>query len=238
VRYWLVMPAAGSGRRFGGETPKQYLPLAGACVIEHALAPFLADARCRGILIALDASDRWFVGLRSLAEDSRVQRVPGGQRRCDSVRNGLAAIAGEASDWVLVHDAARPCLPAEDLQRLLLELQEDPVGGLLAVPLTDTLKRSASVADSAGGLMSVRVAETPARSGVWRALTPQMFRLGMLRAALAAAQASGREPTDESQAIEWLGHAPRLVAGSAGNIKITTPADLALAAAWLAQERQ
>src|SRR5688500_18523898 len=150
MRYWLVMPAAGSGRRFGGDTPKQYLQLAGACVIEHALAPFLGDAGCQGIVIAVDATDRWIDGLTALSADSRVQRVTGGQRRCDSVRNALDAIAGEVSDWVLVHDAARPCLPTEDLQRLIAELQEDPVGGLLAVPLTDTLKRAASGAGGAG----------------------------------------------------------------------------------------
>jgi 2-C-methyl-D-erythritol 4-phosphate cytidylyltransferase len=238
VRYWLVMPAAGTGRRFGGETPKQYLQLSGACVIEHALAPFLADARCQGIVIAVDAADRWIGALRSVSADSRVQFVTGGQRRCDSVHRALDAIAGESSDWVLVHDAARPCLRAADLDRLIDELQEDPVGGLLAVPLTDTLKRTAVDTGSGADGAPVRVVETPARSGIWRALTPQMFRLGTLRRALDSAEESRREPTDESQAIEWLGHAPRLVAGSAGNIKITTAADLRLAAAWLAQEKQ
>lgn len=229
VRYWLIVPAAGSGSRFGSHTPKQFLPLAGAAVIEHALAPFLADPGCHGIIVALDAaSSGCFADLR-VATDPRVRQVAGGARRCDSVRNALAEITGEDSQWVLVHDAARPCIAREDIARLLQEVADDPVGGLLATPLADTVKRA-----DAGQ----RVAETPPRAGLWRALTPQMFRLGMLRTALAAAQAGGREPTDESQAIEWLGFAPRLVAGDPGNIKLTTAADLKLAASWLAQENR
>jgi 2-C-methyl-D-erythritol 4-phosphate cytidylyltransferase len=229
LRYWLIMPAAGSGSRFGSQTPKQFLPLAGAAVIEHALAPFLADPGCNGIIVALDeTSGGCFAGLR-IATDARVRQVAGGARRCDSVRNALAVITGEDSQWVLVHDAARPCITREDIARLLKEVADDPVGGLLATPLADTIKR-ADVAQ--------RVVDTPPRAGLWRALTPQMFRLGMLRTALAAAAAGGREPTDEAQAIEWLGFAPRLVAGDPGNIKLTTPADLKLAASWLAQENR
>jgi 2-C-methyl-D-erythritol 4-phosphate cytidylyltransferase len=229
VRYWLIMPAAGSGSRFGSATPKQFLPLAGAAVIEHALAPFLADERCSGIVVALDDASAGLFAALPVATDSRVRRVAGGARRCDSVRHALAAIAGEDADWVLVHDAARPCISSADLKQLLVDLADDPVGGLLATPLADTIKRS-----DAGQ----RVVETPPRAGLWRALTPQMFRLGMLRTALAAAEAGGREPTDESQAMEWLGFAPRLVAGDPGNIKITTAADLKLAATWLAQENR
>jgi 2-C-methyl-D-erythritol 4-phosphate cytidylyltransferase len=227
LRYWLIMPAAGSGSRFGSQTPKQFLPLAGGAVIEHALAPFLADPGCNGIIVALDETfGRCFADLR-VATDARVRQVAGGARRCDSVRNALAAITGEDSQWVLVHDAARPCIAREDIARLLKEVADDPVGGLLATPVADTIKR----ADVAR-----RVVDTPPRAGLWRALTPQMFRLGMLRTALANAEADGREPTDESQAIEWLGFAPRLVAGDPGNIKVTTAADLKLAASWLAQE--
>jgi 2-C-methyl-D-erythritol 4-phosphate cytidylyltransferase len=234
VRYWLVMPAAGSGRRFGGDVPKQYLPLAGATVLVHALAPFLADPRCQGIYVAVDAADAQFATLPA-ADDARVHRVPGGARRCDSVRNALAAVAGADADWVLVHDAARPCLPRADLDRLLQTLQADEVGGLLATPLADTLKLAEAGAADGG---APRVSGTPSRAGMWRALTPQMFRLGTLRRALAAAEAAGRAPTDEAQAIEWLGLAPRLVAGSPGNLKITTPDDLRLAATWLARENQ
>lgn len=218
------MPAAGSGRRFGGAVPKQYLPLAGRSVIEHALAPFLADARCRGLVVALDEADATFETLPP-AREARVRRVQGGARRCDSVANGLQAINDGDESWVLVHDAARPCITRAEVDALLAGCASDAVGGLLAAPLADTLKR---------GDDAQRVVETPSRNGLWRALTPQMFRLGLLRRALQAAQAAGREPTDEAQAVEWLGDTPRLIAGSAGNLKITTAADLALAAALLA----
>lgn len=219
------MPAAGHGRRFGGSAPKQYQRVAGHAVIEHALAPFLADPRCRGVLVALDAADRIFQTLPA-ARQPRLRPVQGGARRCDSVRNALEAIADDDQSWVLVHDAARPCVSAADINALLADCAGDPVGGLLAAPVTDTLKRASE---------SQRVLKSPPREGLWRALTPQMFRLGLLRRALQAAHESGREPTDEAQAIEWLGEAPRLVAGDAANIKITTAADLALAAALLAQ---
>jgi 2-C-methyl-D-erythritol 4-phosphate cytidylyltransferase/2-C-methyl-D-erythritol 2,4-cyclodiphosphate synthase len=221
AQYWLVMPAAGSGRRFGGHQPKQYMPLAGRRVIERALAPFLGDQRCRGIVVALDARDAVFDTLE-VARHPRLTRVTGGARRCDSVRLALESLPAGDEDWVLVHDAARPCLPREDLDRLLAELAHDPVGGLLATPLADTLKRAGEEG---------RVAETPPRASLWRALTPQMFRAGLLRAALTAAESAGREPTDEAQAVEWLGLKPRLVAGHPGNLKITTVADLPAAAA-------
>jgi 2-C-methyl-D-erythritol 4-phosphate cytidylyltransferase/2-C-methyl-D-erythritol 2,4-cyclodiphosphate synthase len=223
VQYWLVMPAAGSGRRFGTALPKQYQPLAGATVIEHALAPFLADERCRGMVVATDVSDSTFDTLK-VAREPRLRRVPGGARRCDSVRLGLAALPAADDDWVLVHDAARPCLTRTDLDALLATLRDDAVGGLLATPLADTLKR----ADEAG-----RVVDSPSRAGLWRALTPQMFRAGLLKRALAAAEAAGREPTDEAQAVEWLGLAPRLVAGETRNLKVTTAGDLTLAGALL-----
>src|SRR5690606_31331900 len=214
------MPAAGSGRRFGAERPKQYLPLAGSTVIEQAIAPFLDDPRCLGAVVALDAGDAFFAAL-PVASNPRVSRVDGGARRCDSVRKALEALRAGEEDWVLVHDAARPCVQRADIDRLLAEVAEDAVGGLLATPLSDTLKR----ADDAQ-----RVAATPDRTGLWRAQTPQMFRLGLLRRALAAAGAAGREPTDEAQAIEWLGLAPKVIAGNPGNLKITTAGDLPIAA--------
>jgi 2-C-methyl-D-erythritol 4-phosphate cytidylyltransferase len=226
LQYWLIMPAAGSGRRFGAAVPKQYLDLAGQPVIERALAVFLADSRCRGIVVALDPGDRRFESLTS-SRDPRVQVVAGGAQRCDSVRNSLAAIAGGDDDWVLVHDAARPCLSRKDLDSLLATLADDPVGGLLATPLADTLKH----ADQ-----DQRVTNTRSRESLWRALTPQMFRLALLREALRSAHLSGREPSDESQAVEWAGRSPRLVAGRPDNLKITSPADLALAAAVLSRD--
>lgn len=222
MRYWLVMPAAGVGRRFGGERPKQYAPLRGRTVIEWALAPFLGDARCAGAVVALAAEDTYW----SAVAPAGVIAVPGGAQRSDSVRNGLAALGARAleSDWVLVHDAARPCLARADLDRLLEALQSHPVGGLLAVPAADTLKR----ADAAGDAR-----ETVERAGLWRALTPQMFRYGALCGALDRAREAGRRPTDEAQAIEWCGARPKLIAGAGTNLKVTSAADLAIAAAVL-----
>ncbi len=224
--YWLVMPAAGVGRRFGANRPKQYAPLCGRTVIEWALAPFLTDPRCAGTVVALTEDDPYWSSIAPAA----VLVAPGGQERSHSVRNGLAALAGRATadDWVLVHDAARPCLPRQDLDRLLAELASHPCGGLLATPAADTLKR-------ADGSRQVR--ETVDRAGLWRALTPQMFRYGRLCEALDRAHAAGRIPTDEAQAIEWLGDVPQLVAGAAANLKITSAADLAIAAALLKESR-
>jgi 2-C-methyl-D-erythritol 4-phosphate cytidylyltransferase len=226
MKYWLVMPAAGIGRRFGAERPKQYAPLCGRTVIEWALALFLTDARCAGAVVALAQDDPYWAAIAP----PEVLVAAGGQERSHSVRNGLTALADRANreDWVLVHDAARPCLPRADLDRLLAELADHPVGGLLATPAADTLKR----ADASG-----EVQQTVDRAGLWRALTPQMFRYGRLCEALDEAHAAGRIPTDEAQAIEWLGDRPRLVEGAAANLKITSAADLAIAAALLKETR-
>lgn len=227
MRYWLVMPAAGSGSRFGGSLPKQYAELAGRPLIAWALEPFLRDARCSGIVLALAAGDRYWsrVALQGLTS---VETVLGGVERGQSVRRGLEALAGRAGadDWVLVHDAARPCLPLADLDRLLEACREHPVGGLLAAPVADTLKQV-----RVGGA----VERTVDRAGLWRALTPQMFRYGPLCAALDAALAAGRSPTDEAQALEWSGAEPLEVPGSAANLKVTSAEDLSLAAAVLAR---
>jgi len=222
MTYWLVMPAAGIGRRFGADRPKQYAPLCGRTVIEWALAPFLNDSRCAGVVVALAEGDPYWKAMAP----STIQVTAGGQERSHSVRNGLAALAGRAAadDWVLVHDAARPCLARQDLDRLLAELGAHPVGGLLATPAADTLKRTDASRD---------VQQTVDRTGLWRALTPQMFRYARLCEALDRAHSAGRVPTDEAQAIEWLGDVPRLVAGAAVNLKITSAADLAIAAALL-----
>jgi 2-C-methyl-D-erythritol 4-phosphate cytidylyltransferase len=214
-QFWVVIPAAGSARRMGAGVPKQYASIAGRAVIEHALRPFLAQAECRGIVVALAADDARFATL-DIARDARVRTVVGGVERVDSVRAGLAALEASARDWVLVHDAARPCLSTDDLTTLLRTLRDDDVGGLLAAPVVDTLKR----ADAAA-----RVSETIDRTALWHALTPQMFRHGVLSRALAVAGAS----TDESQAVEALGLKPKLVRGSVENLKITVPDDLARA---------
>jgi 2-C-methyl-D-erythritol 4-phosphate cytidylyltransferase len=225
IRYWLVVPAAGSGRRFGSETPKQYCELLGRAVIVHALAPFLDDRRCVGAVVALAADDRRWPALAE-ARHPKVRTVVGGVQRRDSVAAGLAAVAVASAGtdpWVLVHDAARPCLPAADLEALLAALPESPDVALLAAPVADTLKEAADG----------RVARTIPRDGLWHALTPQAFRLTRLRAGLAAAPAA----TDESHAVEALGDRPRLVTGAGTNVKITRPADLELARRLLQEGR-
>jgi 2-C-methyl-D-erythritol 4-phosphate cytidylyltransferase len=227
MRYFLVIPAAGSGRRFSSPVPKQYAALAGATVIEHALAPFEADPDCAGIVIATAADDPFWPPVAARCS-KQVETAPGGEQRAHSVRNALRALAGRArdEDWIMVHDAARPCFCAADLDTLKRELGSHAVGGLLAVPLADTLKRAA---DAASG----EVAATLDRSGLWRAATPQVFRFGVLLRALESALSANRIPTDEAQAVEWAGLKPRLVAGRADNIKVTTADDLALAGAIL-----
>lgn len=235
MRYWVVMPAAGSGSRFGGAVPKQYAKLDGRTVIEWSLAPFLEDARCVGIAVALAAEDRHWAQLAARLPAGRVGRVPGGAQRSLSVRSALAALTGRAAaaDWILVHDAARPCLDPQDLERLLTSLVSHPLGGLLATPAADTLKR-AQDSDAVSGR---EVAQTIDRSFLWRALTPQMFRHGRLCAALDAAHAAGRFPSDEAQAMEWAGEHPQLIEGRSSNLKITTGDELALAAAILRARR-
>jgi 2-C-methyl-D-erythritol 4-phosphate cytidylyltransferase len=238
MRYWLVMPAAGVGRRFGNTKPKQYAPLQGLTVIEWALAPFLTDPSCAGISISLAAEDPYW---GEVAE--RLAKLPGrtpeliyaggGVERSHSVRKGLAALGSRAlaDDWVLVHDAARPCLSSNDLQHLLDRLGTHRVGGLLATPAADTLKRASLERSLAGA--DPEVAQTVDRAALWRALTPQMFRYEMLCDALDRCLATNRLPTDEAQALEWTGEHPVLVQGSAANIKITSADDLVLAAALL-----
>jgi len=199
----------------GMSVPKQYLPVCGRAVIEHALQPFLARSECRGIVVAIASDDRHWREL-NVAKEARVRTVIGGPERIDSVRAGVQALPAQAGDWVLVHDAARPCLSDSDLATLLETLCDDDVGGLLAAPVVDTLKR-----EDANG----RVQSTVDRVGLWRALTPQMFRYDVLLRALQSAQVG----TDESQAVETLGLRPRLVRGSTENIKITIAEDLARA---------
>ena len=236
MRYWLVMPAAGAGQRFGAALPKQYALLEGRTVIEWALAPFVEDARCAGVVVALAPGDAHFTPVAARLERARagvLGTAAGGVHRSASVRSALASLHGTvaAEDWVLVHDAARPCLPRADLEALLEGLAAHPLGGVLAVAVADTLKRAQ------GGADALQVAETVERARLWRALTPQMFRYGKLCAALDAAHAAGRLPSDEAQALEWQGEHPALVEGSAANLKITTPADLTLAAATLRAQR-
>lgn len=229
MRYYLVIPAAGSGRRFASTQPKQYAALGSSTVIEHALGVFEADADCAGIVVALAPNDPTWPAIA--ARRSRlIETAEGGEQRAHSVRNALRALATRVrdDDWIMVHDAARPCFTASDLASLKRELAAHPVGGLLAIPLADTLKRALEANSHV-----THVDATIDRDGLWRAATPQVFRFGVLLRALESALSAGRMPTDEAQAIEWSGQRPRLVAGRADNIKVTTADDLVLAAAIL-----
>lgn len=205
----VLIPSAGSGSRMGGQTPKQYQLIAGQAMIEHTLRIFLRHPYIDEVWVLLAPEDTHeFDGCRVLR--------CGGETRAQTVLNGLRQITATESDWILVHDAARPCLSQDGLGRLLTELQEEAIGGLLAVPVADTLKK----ADSAQ-----RVAATVDRSALWQAQTPQMFRYSLLVKALEGMA----EATDEAQAIERLGHAPRLILGERNNIKVTYPEDIELA---------
>jgi len=231
-QYWLVMPAAGRGQRLAADLPKQYLTLLDRSMLEWSLQPFATDERCRGLAVALSPGDTHWPAVRARLS-SVIIETPGGAERSDSVRQALETLrmrGAKDSDWVLVHDAARPCVTTAEIAALRQGVARDDAtadgplaGGLLALPLADTLKRG-----TAAGAAVVS-AETVAREGLWRALTPQMFRLGALLAALRVAVAAGRIPTDEAQAMEWQGATPRLVTGESTNLKVTTTTDLVLA---------
>jgi len=228
MRYWLVMPAAGAGRRFGGA--KQFASLSQRTVLELALQPFADDAQCLGgsIVLAPDEPRRSEIATRV---PPQFELIDGGVTRAHSVINGLAALAVRAApeDWVLVHDAARPCLSAADLARLLAGAVAGSQGALLAIPVADTVKQAQPTAPD----QPARCASTLPRESLWLAQTPQMFRHGPLRAALEQARALGRTPTDEAQAMEWQGVSAQLIEAREANIKVTSPADLLLARAIL-----
>ena len=228
-----VIPAAGGGTRFGAGTPKQYTHLVGVPLLARTLDRLRSSLPFEAVLVAIARDDAYYehvIGARPGVEAVRC----GGLTRGETVRNALRRLEGRAADndWVLVHDAARPCVPQSALMRLMAQVWDDPVGGLLAIPVADTLKRADGYAGRDAGV--VRVVTTEDRSGLWQAQTPQMFRFGVLKQALGDDQALA--VTDEAQAVERLGHRPRLVTGSAANLKVTWPEDLALAAAILAAE--
>ncbi|HET6906883.1 MAG TPA: 2-C-methyl-D-erythritol 4-phosphate cytidylyltransferase [Rhodanobacteraceae bacterium] len=217
---WCVVPAAGRGTRFGGAVPKQYLPLAGRPLILHTLERLAAHPRIGGLMVVLAAKDPLWPKLASV-NGKPVLTATGGSERGDSVLAGLRALPDSVTeaDFVLVHDAARPCVRYEDLGRLITAGTQAG-GALLAAPLRDTLKRS----DGTG-----RSVTTESREARWRALTPQMFRRGELMLALERARAKGVLVTDEAMAMERIGILPLLVEGAEDNIKVTTPSDLRLA---------
>ncbi|WP_095106433.1 2-C-methyl-D-erythritol 4-phosphate cytidylyltransferase [Pseudomonas sp. Irchel 3E20] len=217
--FWAVIPAAGVGARMAADRPKQYLALGTRTILEHSLGCFLDHPSLKGLVVSLALDDPYWPNL-ACASDTRIQRVEGGDERSGSVLNALLHLHAQGAgddDWVLVHDAARPNLARDDLDHLLSELADDPVGGLLAVPARDTLKR----VDAQG-----RVLGTVDRSQIWQAYTPQMFRLGALHRALADSLVADAVVTDEASAMEWAGLAPRLIEGRSDNIKVTRPEDL------------
>lgn len=224
---WALLPAAGRGLRFGSERPKQYLEVAGKPVLAHALDALLAHPQVEGAVVALAADDPYWPGWTA-RQGKPVIACTGGGERADSVLAALDALPpGVAADaLLLVHDAARPNLRAEDIGRLIAAAEACAEGAILAAPVRDTLKR----ADGDG-----RIAATEPRERLWRALTPQAFRRDLLRRALLAARADGVVATDEAMAVERLGLRPRLVEGREDNLKITTPADLDMFAFWLQQ---
>lgn len=222
IRYWAIVPAAGSGTRMGAELPKQYLTLHGRTVLEHTLEALLGCEFLAGIVVVVAAGDAHWEAIRSRYAGRPLASTHGGAERSHSVLNGLRALtaAAGANDQVLVHDAARPCLRREDVIRLIGAVGNDTNGGLLGVPVADTMKRVNG---------ELRVTDTVERNGLWHALTPQLFRIDLLEAALAGAIDAGVAVTDEASAMEHAGYAPRMVQGSRDNLKITLPADLALA---------
>ena len=226
-KHWLLLAAAGNGSRMSAERPKQYLPLLGRTVIEHSLDKLMGVPAIAGGIVVLAADDRYWPTL-AYRSDKPLWLTAGGSERCQSVYNGLSALAPRAKpdDWVVVHDAARPCIRQSDIEQLFTTLLDDPVGGLLAVPVKDTLKR----ADR-----ELRVSETENRDQLWQAQTPQVFRLQILQDALSIGLRQGKIVTDEAAAIEDIGLSPRLVQGHYDNIKITTPEDLILAEFYMNQ---
>ncbi|MDE2304761.1 MAG: 2-C-methyl-D-erythritol 4-phosphate cytidylyltransferase [Gammaproteobacteria bacterium] len=223
-RVFAILPAAGRGERFapGAALPKQYHPLRGRALIEWSIERLLAEPRIETLVVVVAPGDPHWPALAARHAGPRLRTATGGASRQESVANGLASLEGlaAAEDPCLVHDAARPCLGAREIADLLAEIDRGAPGAVLAAPVVDTIKR-----EHADGRI-----ETVDRNGLWRALTPQVFRYGRLREALAAAAAAGVAVTDEAQAMERLGESARLVAGSPFNIKVTRPEDLQTAA--------
>lgn len=228
-RTWAIVPAAGTGKRFGASIPKQYLMLNGRPVLWHTLSRLHASDLLDQIVVVLSPEDPHFAQYDWHLLPKLQALKCGGEERAHSVLHGLQAIQEQAGeeDWILVHDAARPLISAELIQQLMTALQDDPIGGLLAQPVADTLKK----ADAVG-----RVSQTIARAQMWQAQTPQMFRYAKLLTALQ--QAILHTPTDEAAAMEAMGWQPKLVAADAPNFKITYPHDLQLAAAIMASHSQ
>ncbi len=224
-KYWCVVPAAGIGSRVGADCPKQYLKLGDKTILQHTVERLLAVPQLARIILAVSSDDQHWQAIDILHND-RIEIVIGGTQRCDSVLNGLHALANKASDsdWVLVHDVARPCITQQLINKLIVEVGQHEVGGILAIQASDTLKQ----------VSGNHISGTLDRSFIWQAQTPQMFRYQKLLQALTRALApgalkTGEQITDEASALEWAGMTPCVVEGSRDNIKVTLPEDIALA---------
>ncbi|MEY3788690.1 MAG: hypothetical protein RLZ75_2897 [Pseudomonadota bacterium] len=226
IKFWAVVPAAGVGKRMNADRPKQYLELAGKTVIEHTLLRLLGAEVFDAVAVAISEEDTYWPDLE-VSENEKIVTAPGGKERADSVLSALKSIRAIASDndWVLVHDAARPCVTATDIHFLINSLLNDEVGGILALSSHDTLKN----------VQGISIIGTLDRRRIWRALTPQMFRYGLLKSALEAAEGNPAI-TDEASALELQGLQPKIVEGRPDNIKITRPEDLALAQFYMEQQ--
>lgn len=226
IKFWGVVPAAGVGKRMQADKPKQYLELAGKTVIEQTLSRLLRAGVFEAIAVAISQEDPYWPEL-DISRHEKILTAAGGRERSDSVLSALKSIRDKAADndWVLVHDAARPCITSADIRLLIASLNTDDVGGILALSSHDTLKN----------VQQGRIAGTLDRSHIWRALTPQMFRYGLLKNALEAAEGNPAV-TDEASALELMGLQPKIVEGRPDNIKITRPEDLSLAQFYLEQQ--
>jgi 2-C-methyl-D-erythritol 4-phosphate cytidylyltransferase len=222
-RYWAVIPAAGAGKRMQSDIPKQYLQINGKPIIEYTLEVFTKHPDIESVIVAISDTDEYW-GELPVSKHPKVKTTGGGIERCHSVMNCLDYLSdiADESNWVLVHDAARPCLKSTDIDKLINDVSGTD-GGLLALPVRDTMKRS----------NDRHVSETVSREGLWHALTPQMFRLHNLQLALKAVIDSGELVTDESLAMERAGYRPLLVEGRPDNIKVTHNEDLYLATLYL-----
>ena len=223
---WAIVPAAGIGKRMQSTIPKQYLPLNGRPVLEHTINALLRNEHISGLIIALQQDDTYWSDIKTNSQKP-VLRAEGGKERADSVLNALTALVEyeqfDEADWVMVHDAVRPCLTQHDINKLALEVDDDS-GGLLALPVRDTMKRQNK---------NNAVEQTIDRENLWHALTPQYFPALRLKTALEQAQVKHLSITDESSAMELAGYSPRLIQGQEDNIKITRPDDLRLASLYI-----
>lgn len=224
--YSVVLPAAGIGKRMLSELPKQYLPIAGITIIEHTITKLLSHPQIRRVVVVLSENDSIFHTL-PIAQNNQVETTVGGKERADSVLAGLQYLSSQEK-WVLVHDAARPCLNLDDLTNLLALAKQGEIGGILACRVRDTMKRSN---------MDKTIHKTESREDLWHALTPQFFLLDQLKFALEKADKDDALITDEASAIEYINKTVLLVEGLASNIKVTQPEDLLLAEFYLAQTK-